>query len=99
MSAESRSTQQRFDQAMAAQIASTDQLMAAAQGMAARIHTDGTTTTLGCSCGAVSQTVAPHSFDAKGRLEERTLWAVVAIIEHCLARGDSHSVTPLVVAK
>lgn len=76
----------------------TDLLRAAAAGILQRQFLLGRTDTLGCRCGAVSQTVTPYSFDERGRPDERVLWGVVEIIEHTIERDDSHVFTTLVSA-
>ena len=73
----------------------TDMARAAAQGILQRQFLLARTDTLGCSCGAVSQTVTPYIFDERGRPDERVIWGVVEIIEHTAGRDDSHVFTTL----
>lgn len=76
----------------------TDSLRAGAQGMAEAIRQRGGYTTLGCSCGAVSQSLTPYVFDERGRCDEAVLWGLVRIMEHTAQRDASHAITTLVGA-
>lgn len=76
----------------------TDLLRAAAAGILRRQHMLDRADTLGCSCGAVSQTVTRYSFDELGRPDESVLWGVVEIIEHTVANDNSHSLSVIVNA-
>jgi hypothetical protein len=74
----------------------TDLIRAAAQGIGARYYTQGLEGTVGCACGAVSQSLTEYIFDERGRMDERVLWALVEVLEHVIDRGPSHTLAVLV---